>query len=120
MAAPVAARVCRTGLPAVPEVTETIVAFDDDARTLTYEATSGLPGFVARARNRWRVTPVTANRAEVSFHAELVARGPVGALARWWLLALVARDGRHLLADLKHYLEQGEASPIVRGLPPMP
>jgi hypothetical protein len=31
-------RVCRTGVALVPEVTETIVAFDDTGRTLTYEA----------------------------------------------------------------------------------
>src|SRR5262245_20260635 len=49
--APVAARVCVTGIRTVPQVTETIVAYDQDARTLTYEATAGMPAFVTLARN---------------------------------------------------------------------
>src|SRR5205814_1382951 len=53
--APVPGRVCRTGVTLVPEVTETIVAFDDTARTLTYEASAGMPSFVTLARNRWQV-----------------------------------------------------------------
>jgi hypothetical protein len=33
--APVAGRICHTGIRAVPHVTETIIAYDEDARTLT-------------------------------------------------------------------------------------
>jgi hypothetical protein len=44
--APVAGRVCQTGMRLLPQVTETVVAYDDAARTLTYQA-SGLPAFVA-------------------------------------------------------------------------
>src|SRR6266545_1705961 len=46
--APVPGRVCRTGVALVPEVTETIVAFDDAGRSLTYEATAGMPARVGR------------------------------------------------------------------------
>jgi len=55
--APVAGRVCQTGVRLLPQVTETIVAYDDAARTLTYQA-NGLPAFVATARNNWTVTPL--------------------------------------------------------------
>ena len=44
--APVPGRVCHTGIRMVPTVTETIVAYDEVARTLTYEATDGMPSFV--------------------------------------------------------------------------
>lgn len=56
--APVAGRVCQTGMRLVPEVTETIVVYDEVRRTLAYEAIAGLPGFVRQARNRWQVTPL--------------------------------------------------------------
>lgn len=112
--APVPGRVCRTGVALVPEVTETIVAFDDAARTLTYEATAGMPAFVTLARNRWQVTAEAGRRTRVSFAAELRVRGPLGCLARWWLLAQVGRTGRHLLDDLKHYVEHGTPSPRKR------
>jgi carbon monoxide dehydrogenase subunit G len=106
-----AGRVCHTGLAMAPEVTETILAIDHHARTLTYEATDGTPRWVTRARNKWRVTPITATRTKVSFQAQLHVRGLIGVLARRWLLAVVARDGRHLLADLTHYIEHGQPSP---------
>ncbi len=108
--APVPGRVCRTGMALMPEVTETIIAYDEGARTLTYEATAGMPAFVTRARNRWQVTAVDQRRARVAVAADLQARGLMGRLARWWLLAQVGRTGRHLLADLKHYVEHGTAS----------
>jgi len=109
--APVAGRVCHTGIRLVPTVTETIVGYDEAARTLTYEATDGMPAFVTRARNQWQVTAIADARARVAFHAQLDVRGPLGALARWWLLAQAARTGRHLLDDLKHYIEHGTPSP---------
>jgi hypothetical protein len=112
--APVPARVCRTGVAMVPEVTETVVAFDAAGRTLTYEATAGMPPFVTLARNRWQVTSEGEQRSQVTFAADLRVRGPVGWLAGWWLLARVGRTGRFLLDDLKHYAEHGVASPRKR------
>lgn len=48
VAAPVGARVCDTGIRALPQVTETVDAKDAAARTLTYEATAGNGGSVPR------------------------------------------------------------------------
>lgn len=92
--APVAARICQTGIRMVPTATEKIVAYDEAARTLTYEAIAGIPAFVTLARNRWQVTPLGEDRAEVTFDARLEVRGLLGRLARWWLLARVGRTGR--------------------------
>lgn len=112
--APVAGRVCDTGLRAVPQVTETIVAYDEEARTLTYQATAGMPTFVTLARNTWQVKPLGDVQAQVTYAGELETRGVLGALAKRLLLARVARDGRYLLEDLKHYAEHGEPSPRKR------
>jgi Polyketide cyclase / dehydrase and lipid transport len=60
-AAPVTGRVCDTGIRLMPRVTETIVAFDDTARTLTYRA-DDLPAFVAMATNTWTVTQIDQGR----------------------------------------------------------
>jgi hypothetical protein len=109
-----AGRVCETGLRAVPRVTETIVGYDETARTLTYEATAGLPTFVTLARNTWQVKPLSDGQAQVTYAGELIVRGALGALAKRRLLARVARDGQYLLDDLKHYAEHGEPSPRKR------
>jgi hypothetical protein len=111
--APVPGRVCQTGVAMVPEVTQTIVAFDDATRTLAYEASAGMPSFVTLARNRWQVTVEDESRSRVRFTAQVRVRGPLGWVVRWWLLARVGRTGRFLLDDLK-YVEQGTASPRKR------
>jgi hypothetical protein len=108
---PITGRVCRTGLRRVPEVTETVVAYDEAHRTLTYQATAGLPAFVTTARNYWRVTALDSERTRVSFTAQVRIRGLFGRLAWWALLVQVRYTGRHLLADLKHYVEHGTPSP---------
>jgi len=111
LAAPVPARVCETGIRALPRITETIVGFDSANRTLTYEATEGMPSFVTAARNTWTVTALSATRCRVDIVAEFSTRGLLGRLARAAILARVLRDGRHLLEDLKHYVETGTPSP---------
>jgi hypothetical protein len=111
--APVAGRVCETGIRLLPRVTEMIVFYDDAARTLTYQA-SGLPAFVATARNTWTVTPLDGRRTEVTLHAQFDTRGLLGALARWAVLVQVGRTSRHLAEDLRYYLEHGEPSPRKR------
>lgn len=111
--APVAGRVCRTGLRQAPEVTETVVAYDDTddtGRTLTYQAAAGMPKFITTARNRWQVTALDSARTEVAFTAQVEVRGLLGRLAWWVLLLRVHRTGRYLLADLKHYVEHGTPS----------
>jgi hypothetical protein len=110
-AAPVPARVCETGIRALPRVTETIVCFDVANRTLTYQATAGLPAFVTTARNTWTIAALSATQCRVDIAAEFTTHGILGWLARTVILARVLRDGRHLLDDLRHYIETGTPSP---------
>ena len=87
------------------------MAYDDTVRTLTYQATAGLPAFIALARNQWQVTALDGARTRVAFTAQVELRGLLGQLAWWILLAQIRHTGRHLLADLKHYVEHGAPSP---------
>jgi polyketide cyclase/dehydrase/lipid transport protein len=80
--APVPGRVCRTGIRLVPQVTETLIAYDDANRTLTCQA-SGLPAFVILARNTWTVTAIDAHHSRVSLRARFDTAGPLGLLGRW-------------------------------------
>jgi Polyketide cyclase / dehydrase and lipid transport len=108
--APVVGRVCTTGVRLVPRVTETLVAYDETNRTLTYEG-SGLPAFVTTARNTWTVTPLDEPRCRVTLRARFVTRGLLGHLGRWAILAQVGRTSRYLADDLRHYVETGRPSP---------
>ena len=110
VAAPVAGRVCSTGLAIVPEVTETLVAYNDANRSLTYEA-AGMPSFVTTARNTWTVTPLDNDTCVVTLDAQFDTRGILGTLARWVMLAQLGRTSQHLGDDLRHFVENGRPSP---------
>src|SRR3954470_12814116 len=105
-----AGRVCTTGVRLVPRVTETLVAYDETNRTLTYEA-SGMPAFVTLARNTWTVMALDDRRCRVTLKARFDTRGLLGLLGRWVILAQVGRTSRYLAEDLRHYVETGRPSP---------
>jgi Polyketide cyclase / dehydrase and lipid transport len=111
--APVPGRVCQTGIRLVPQVSETIIAYDEADRSLTYQA-AGMPAFVTVACNTWRVTRLDARHAQVTFAGQFQTRGLIGRLARRVILFQIRRKGRHLLDDLKHYVEHGTPSPRKR------
>lgn len=108
--APVAGRVCATGLRMVAQVTETLIAYDGTNMSLTYEA-SGMPAFVTTARNTWTVTALGGDRCTVTLDARFDTRGVLGALAQRLLLVQVGRTSRHLADDLRHFVEHGTPSP---------
>ena len=110
VSAPVAGRACATGVRLVPQVTETLVAYDPASRTLCYEA-SGLPAFIVTARNTWSVSPTGERTCHVTLSAHVQTRGLLGLLGRWALLAQVRYTSRHLEADLRHYIKHGTPSP---------
>jgi hypothetical protein len=108
--APVAGRICQTGIRLVPRITETLTAYDDARRSLTYVA-SGMPGFVTQARNTWTVIALAPDRCLVRLQARFDTRGLLGLLGRWAVLAQTRRTSRHLADDLRHYAETGTPSP---------
>ncbi len=65
---------------------------------------------IADARNTWTVIALAAGRCRVDVAAEFATRGILGRIARTVILARVSRDGRHLLDDLKHHVENGTPS----------
>jgi hypothetical protein len=97
--------------PVAPGVIrERLVTFDPEARSLSYEAAHGLPGFVMRAVNRWSVHPGPGRSCTVRIHATLTLRPvtrPLGPVLRWRMRA----DTRRVLADLRHRVETGRPHP---------
>lgn len=109
-AAPVAGRVCQLGVRLLGQVEETLVAYDEANRTLTYEA-GGMPAFVTTARNTWTVVPLDRRRTLVRIDAQFDTRGVLGHLGRWAIFAQVGRTTRYLADDLRHFVEHGTPSP---------
>jgi Polyketide cyclase / dehydrase and lipid transport len=94
----------------MPRVTETLIAYDQARRTLTYQA-QDLPALVTLARNTWTVVPAGEHRCRVALRAQFQARGALGVLAGWVVAAQTRRNARLLEADLGHYVRHGTPSP---------
>ena len=108
---PAGGRTCQTAMRRFPEAEERIVSYDEQGRTLTYEAVRGIPGFVTSARNTWRIVAIDDRRSQVSIAATVTTRGLVGPLIALAMRPWMARVGVHVLDDLRHYVEHKKPSP---------
>ncbi|HET9970550.1 MAG TPA: SRPBCC family protein [Streptosporangiaceae bacterium] len=107
---PVTGRTCSTGIRLVPRITETLTGYDEQGRTLSYQA-AGLPGFITAARSTWTVTPAGEAACRVTVTGHFQTRGVLGLLGCWAILAHARLTARHLQADLRHYVKHGMPSP---------
>jgi hypothetical protein len=108
--APVTGRACSTGTRLVPRVTETLIGYDEQSRTLTYQAV-GLPAFITTASSTWTVTPAGEAACRVTLTAHFQTRGVLGLLGCWAILAQARLAARHLQDDLRYYVNHGAPSP---------
>lgn len=107
-------RVCAVaGGVLTDHVVERLIAYDDTARSLMYEAQAGLPAVIAEARNTWTVQPLGDSRARVSVSAGVVLSDPWRAAAPALAVTLHA-VGRRTLRELRHRVETGEPTPRKR------
>ncbi len=109
-------RECHTvGIGPIPpgRVRERLTAFDPAARSLAYEAATGLPSFILSAVSRWSVEPLGAARSCVRMHASFSLRWfarIASPLMRWQM----TREGGRVLEDLKYFSEHGHPHPRKR------
>jgi hypothetical protein len=108
--APVMGRTCSTGTRLVPCITETLTGYDEQRRTLTYQA-GGLPAFITTAASTWTVTPAGETACRVTVTGHFQTRAVLGLLGCWAILAQARLTARHLQADLSHYIKHGAPSP---------
>ena len=91
-------------------IKERLVHTDPEARSLSYEAAEGMPGFIVRAVSHWAVHPGPAGACAVRVHATVTLRPaarPLAPILRWRMRA----DTRRVLAELRHRIETGQPHP---------
>lgn len=108
--APVLGRTCSTGIRLIPRIAETLTAYDEQSRSLTYQA-GGLPAFITTARSTSSIVTAGERSCRVTVTAQFQARGVLGLLGCWAILAQARLAARHLQADLRHFVKHGTPSP---------
>jgi hypothetical protein len=92
-------------------IRERLVDFDPEARSLSYEAAEGIPGFIVRAVSRWSVHQGPGTACTVRIHATLTLRPAarlLGPVLRWRMRA----DTRRVLAEFRYRVETGHPHPV--------
>ena len=103
---PAAGRVCSTPQG---KTTETLLEFDEAQRAFTYAITGdAMPGFVARATNRWTIEPLGPDRSRLTMTVEMETRGVAGFVMGPMMRLGMGKLLRTNLEELKHYIETGE------------
>ena len=89
---------------------EQVTSFDEQARTFSYVAYEGLPGFVRKGGNTWGVRAVGRGKTEVHMCMEFDLNPIADVLMGWMLKRQMGKAADGVLADLKVYAETGEVS----------
>lgn len=92
------------------EIEETLIHFDAEARTFTYQATRGLPAFIVSAQNTWQIQPSSPDRCTVILTPKVQVRWwfmPLQPLLPWMLKGSMQK----LIEEMQHRIETGQVHP---------
>ncbi len=104
--APCERRECRVAVPGAKHLAEELVAYDDDAMTLTYRLAEGMRQIALSAYNTWSVVPLGENTSQLRIEAE-VDLAPTGRALGFVLRPYLSAMGRRNADDFKTYVETG-------------
>lgn len=99
-------RRCDVSAPGFDAVTEELLTYDEQARSLSYLASAGMPRFVRSATNAWRVRPRPGGGSRFDMQAHLELTGTARLLTPG-LAAYLWGVGRLTARDLQVYVETG-------------
>ncbi|MEM7624322.1 MAG: SRPBCC family protein [Planctomycetota bacterium] len=98
-------------VPGTPGFKETLLTYNPDEMSLSYQPTEGMPPFVKKAVGTWKISPEDGNRVTVDIAVVLdIAEGtplPVVGMVKHQFGQLVDVTGD----DVKYFLENGKPHP---------
>ena len=109
--APASGRTCAVAVPGFSKIDEALTAYDPAERTFSYEVLSGLPSFVTKASNRWRLIELGPDQTRLELRGTLETRGLLGRLMAPMLKLNLIRAAKIIESDLRHIAEKGIPSP---------
>ena len=112
--APAGGRVCSNNVPGFKAVTEAFTHFDEGNYRFGYQVVAGLPGFVRRAENNYRVIPLGHERCLIEIRGAVELKPPAGWLLAPFIWLQFQHLARQTTAELRHFLETDQPHPRKR------
>ena len=107
-------RFCDVNVKGFNKISERLTAYDEKAMLLTYEVTEGMPGFIVKASNSWKVIPAGPGKSKLIMNASFLSKGMMGMLTRGMMKKKMTDTLETVLNDAKIYAETGEVSDAKR------
>jgi Polyketide cyclase / dehydrase and lipid transport len=101
-------RSCQTTMG---NIREKLTHFSDAETHLSYLITEGMPSFVAKAGNDWKLTAVNANTTKLSIKMTVEMKGFLGALMQPLIRFQMNKVAQVLAEDFAYYVENGKPHP---------
>ena len=105
-------RTCKVNLGGFDQISEKLYKYDEATMNLAYEVNSGMPKFVTRAANDWKVVAIDENTSKLVMNAEFETKGFMGGLMRGMMKSKMNRTLEDILNDAKIYAETGRVSKL--------
>ena len=104
-------RYCKINAKGFNQLTEVITIYDQEGRTLAFDVTEGLPGFVIVSNSHWQIIEVGENQSRVEITITAQTKKLMGSMMGGMLKSNIKKVIPGLFRDLKVYAETGEISP---------
>lgn len=107
-------RSCDLNASGFSKISETIIEFDAEKRSVGYTVDTGLPGFVTYMANNWRIIKVGPNQSKAEMTITMRLKPFMGFLMGGLFKKNVNKVLDEVIEDLKIYAETGQISEAKR------
>lgn len=108
--APCDERFCDVNAKGFNKIEEKLVKYSNDSMNLAYKVTNGMPGFISKAVNDWKVIPAGANTSTLEMNADFELKGFMGRFMKPMMMKKMEGLLDIVLEDAKIYAETGKIS----------
>ncbi|MFV1884368.1 MAG: SRPBCC family protein [Balneola sp.] len=108
--APCDERFCDVNAKGFNKIEEKLIKYNDDSMNLAYQITNGMPGFISKAVNNWKVIPANANTSTLEMNADFELQGFMGRFMKPMMKKKMESLLDIILEDAKVYAETGRIS----------
>lgn len=108
--APCDERFCDVNAKGFNRIEEKLVKYSNESMNLVYKVTKGMPGFISKAVNDWKVIPAGTNTSTLEMNADFELQGFMGRFMKPMMKKKMGALLDIVLEDAKVYAETGKIS----------